>query len=228
MRIRFVAGMLLAVLVAACAGGPSAPPDTPFARASAAAPSGELTVFAAASLTDAFEAAAERYGQAHPDVSVAFNFASSSTLATQIVEGAPTDVFASANQTQMDVVEDAGLIADERTDFAGNSLQIAVEPGNPMGIESLQDLARHDATVVLAAEEVPAGAYAREALDAQGIGVDPVHVIPGAQQVDEVAAKPAADIHDAVARRDSAAQQLIEHIDVDCPEIRETVLGAHV
>lgn len=174
MRIRVVAGVLLVVLAAACGGGQAAPSEPgSTAATSSAAVSGALTVFAAASLTDAFEAAAEQLEQAHPGVSVAFSFASSSTLATQITEGAPADVFASANQTQMDVVEDAGLVAGERTDFAGNSLQIAVEPGNPKGVEDLRDLARDDVTVVLAAEEVPAGEYAREALDTQGIEVEP-------------------------------------------------------
>ncbi|HSJ45248.1 MAG TPA: molybdate ABC transporter substrate-binding protein [Euzebyales bacterium] len=175
MRIRIVLGVLLAVVGAACGGGQAAPSEAAspsVAATSSEALSGALTVFAAASLTGAFEAAAEQFEQAHPHVSVAFNFASSSTLATQIVEGAPADVFASANQPQMDVVEDAGLVA-ERTDLAGNSLQIAVEPGNPKGIDGLQDLARDDVTVVLAAEEVPAGEYGREALDAQDIDVEP-------------------------------------------------------
>jgi molybdate transport system substrate-binding protein len=172
-RIRVIAGLLLVVLLAACGGGQAASSGPGSTAADAAAVSGELTVFAASSLTDAFEAAAEQFEQAHPGVSMAFNFASSSTLATQITEGAPADVFASANQTQMDVVEDAGLVVGERTDFAGNSLQIAVEPGNPKGVEDLGDLARDDVTVVLAAEEVPAGEYAREALDAQGIEVEP-------------------------------------------------------
>lgn len=173
MRTRVVVGVLLALLLAACGGEQSAAPSEVASPTGSEALSGELTVFAAASLTDAFEAVGERFQQAHPDVDVAFNFASSSTLATQITERAPADVYASANQTQMDVVADADLVAGERTDFAGNSLQIAVEAGNPKEIEGLEDLARADVTLVLAAEEVPAGEYAREALDAQGIEVDP-------------------------------------------------------
>lgn len=130
-------------------------------------------MFAAASLTDAFEDLGERFEQVNPDVEVAFNFESSSTLATQIAEGAPADVFASASQVTMDTVDDAGLVAGECTDFAGNSLQIVVEPGNPKGIERLEDLAQPDLTVVLAAEQVPAGEYARQALDEQAIEVEP-------------------------------------------------------
>lgn len=173
MRIRVIAGLLLVVLLAACGGEQAASSGPGSTAPTAATASGAMTVFAAASLTDAFEAASEPFEQAHPGISMAFNFASSSTLATQITEGAPADVFASANQTQMDVVEDAGLVAGQRTDVVGNTLQIAVEPGNPKSIEGLQDLARDDVTVVLAAEEVPAGEYAREALDAQGIEVEP-------------------------------------------------------
>lgn len=173
MRMRMAVGPLLAVLLAACGGGQSAAHSEPASAATTDAVSGELTVFAAASLADAFEAVGERFEQAHPDVDVVFNFASSSTLATQITRGAPADVLASANQTQMDVVDDAGLVSGERTDVAGNSLQIAVEPGNPKDVEGLRDLARDDITVVLAAEEVPAGEYAREALDAQGIELNP-------------------------------------------------------
>lgn len=177
MRTRVVVGVLLALLLAACGGEQSAAPSQVASptgsEAASEALSGELTVFAAASLTDAFEVVGERFEQAHPDVDVAFSFASSSTLATQITQGAPADVYASANQTQMDVVADADLVAGERTDFAGNSLQIAVEPGNPKRIEGLEDLAHADVTLVLAAEEVPAGEYARDALDAQGIEVDP-------------------------------------------------------
>jgi molybdate transport system substrate-binding protein len=181
-RVRSVVALLFALLLAACGGGdqagaPSAPASPSAAGAASGsgsgAVSGEATVFAAASLTDAFEDIGERFEQANPDVDVAFNFESSSTLATQITEGAPADVFASASQATMDTVDEAGLVAGERTDFAGNSLQIAVEPGNPKGVESLEDLAQPDLTVVLAAEEVPAGEYARQALDEQGIEVEP-------------------------------------------------------
>lgn len=134
----------------------------------------ELTVFAAASLTDAFEAMGTAFERANPDARVTCNVASSSTLATQITQGAPADVFASANGTQMDVVADAGFIAGDPIDFAGNTLEIVVEDGNPLDIRRLEDLTRDDVTMVLAAEEVPAGQYAREALDSQGLDMHPV------------------------------------------------------
>ncbi len=174
----------LAVLLAACGSGQAASPQvgtrddgrtaTASGQASGQALSGQLTVFAASSLTDAFEDLGERFTQTNPDVEVAFNFGSSSTLATQIVEGgAPADVFASASQAQMDVVGDAELLAGESQVFTGNTLEIAVEPGNPLNIRSLEDLARPDVTTVLAAEEVPAGEYTRHALDVAGIQVTP-------------------------------------------------------
>ncbi len=144
----------LLVLLAGCGGG-------------SAEAGGEVLVFAAASLTEAFGEIEEAFVAANPGATVTFNFAGSQTLATQINEGAPADVFASANQTQMDVVGEAG------EPFIANVLQIAVEPGNPLGIETLEDLARPDVTLVMAAEEVPAGQYAREALDAAGVTVDP-------------------------------------------------------
>lgn len=186
MRIRVVAAVLLTLLLAACGGGQSASAggaSPPGPEAGSKVPSGELTVFAAASLTDAFGEIARRFEQEHPEVDVALNFESSSTLATQITQGAPADVFASANEAQMDVVADAGLVTGERTDFAGNSLQIAVEPGNPKGVDNLRDLARDDVTAVLAAEEVPAGEYARQALDALQINVDPASLETDARAV---------------------------------------------
>ena len=140
-----------------------------------AAPQSEarLTVFAAASLTDAFEAIAGDFSAAHPEVEVELNFGSSSTLATQITQGAPVDVFASANRQQMEALEAAAVVAGPPADFAGNALAIAVEAGNPLGITSLRDLARPDVTLVLADVAVPAGQYAREMLDRQAVAVTP-------------------------------------------------------
>lgn len=135
--------------------------------------SGELIVFAAASLTDAFDALSDAFVGANPEVEVVFNHAGSQTLASQIDEGAPSDVFASANDTQMDAVAAAGNLAGEPETFTANLLAIAVEPGNPLGISGLEDLADPGLVLVLPAEEVPAGQYAREALDAAGIEVAP-------------------------------------------------------
>lgn len=134
--------------------------------------SGELTVFAAASLTDAFTELESSFEAEHPDLDVIFNFASSSTLATQAVEGAPVDVFASANDTQMAVVTDADL-ATGPAEFTTNVLEIVVEAGNPLGIADLEDLTDPDVILVLAAPEVPAGQFADEMLTEQGIEVTP-------------------------------------------------------
>jgi molybdate transport system substrate-binding protein len=153
----------LALPLAGCGGGgPSG--------GSSASP-GELKVFAAASLTAAFGRLAERYTAATGGTKVTFNFAGSQALATQIRQGAPADVFASADTASMDKVRD--LVGTPHS-FAGNLLQIVVETGNPKGVTGLDDLARGDLKVVLAAEEVPAGRYAGQILDRAGVRVRPV------------------------------------------------------
>lgn len=135
--------------------------------------SGEVVVFAAASLADAFSELAEGFAAANPGVDVLTNHAGSQQLAVQITQGAPADVFASADPTQMEVVASAGLLDGEAEALATNTLALVVEAGNPLGIGGLVDLARDDLVVVLAAEQVPAGAYAREALAAAGVEVQP-------------------------------------------------------
>ena len=172
-RIRtLVVGIAALVLLAACSGaGTTATAE----ERSDGTVSGEITVFAAASLSDAFTELGTAFERAHPTTTVTFNFAGSQQLATQIAtDGAPADVFASANGTQMDVVADAGLVSGAPAVFARNRLEIVVEPGNPADVAALDDLGREDVTVVLAADGVPAGQYAREALDAAGVAVRPV------------------------------------------------------
>ena len=126
--------------------------------------SGTVIVFSAASLTDAFTEIGESFMAAKPEVEVEFNFQGSSALRTQIEEGAPADVFASANTAHMDALVDAGL-AQEPTLFVHNSLVIIAPSDNRAGIESLADLANPGLKLVLAAEEVPVGGYSREMLD---------------------------------------------------------------
>jgi len=137
-------------------------------------PSGEVLVFAAASLTEAFDALADAFVDTNPQAAVTLNLAGSQTLASQIAEGAPADVFASANTTQMDAVAEAVELAGAPQVFTANRLAIVVEEGNPLGIERLADLAGEDLLLVLPAVEVPAGRYARQALDAAGVAVTPV------------------------------------------------------
>lgn len=131
----------------------------------------EITVFAAASLTDAFTELGEEFTARHPDVTVTFSFAGSQDLVAQLEQGAPADVLATADTQTMELV--GGLTGAPET-FAGNKLAIAVAPGNPEGIEGIDDLARDGLKVVLAAPEVPAGKYAEQILERAGVTVTPV------------------------------------------------------
>lgn len=125
-----------------------------------------LTVFAAASLADAFTQMGKQFDAANPGVTTEFNFAGSNQLATQINEGAPADVFASANITQMDAVVESGMAAaDAPVLFVTNRLVVVIPADNPGEIQSLQDLAEPGKLIVLAAEEVPVGRYSLEFLD---------------------------------------------------------------
>lgn len=128
-----------------------------------------VTVFAAASLTDVFREIGKTFEQAHPGVTVTFNFAASSTLATQIIEKAPAQVFASADEANMKKVLDAGDAKSAAKVFATNRLVIAVPKGNAAHIASLADLSRQDVTVALAGPQVPAGKYAVEAFAKAGV-----------------------------------------------------------
>jgi molybdate transport system substrate-binding protein len=118
-----------------------------------------LTVFAAASLSDAFEALAAQFEADHPGVDVLFNFGASSSLAAQIVEGAPADVFASANETQMNTARTGGRITGQPRIFAQNRLVLIVPAHNPARITSLRDLARPGVQLMVAAPNVPARVY---------------------------------------------------------------------
>jgi molybdate transport system substrate-binding protein len=164
-RIRLAAVLTVAALVlAACGGGDRPSGDLPGS-------SDELKVFAAASLTAAFTELGQRYTSANGGTKVTFNFAGSQALATQIQQSAPADVFASADTTNMDKVKD--LVGTPQS-FASNLLAIVVEKGNPKGVEGLDDLGNSDLKVVLAAEDVPAGRYAKQVLDKAGVSVTPV------------------------------------------------------
>jgi len=130
---------------------------------------GRVLVSAAASLRDAFGEIERAFESAHPRVDVVLNLGSSSTLRAQILEGAPVDVFASANVANMDQVVAAGAVPGEPRIFARNLLVIAVPRGNPAGVRGLQDFAREELLLGLCAEEVPCGAFARQALARAGV-----------------------------------------------------------
>ncbi|MGX1310822.1 molybdate transport system substrate-binding protein [Streptomyces calvus] len=138
------------------------------------APSGTLTVFAAASLKESFTALGERFEKEHPGTEVTFNFGGSDALAAGITNGAPADVFAAASTRTMRLVTDAGDTAGEPSTFARNRLEIATVPGNPHRIGSLRDLAAPGLKVVLCDRAVPCGAAARTALTAGGVDLTPV------------------------------------------------------
>jgi len=134
---------------------------------------GTVTVFAAASLTDVFTELGQQLEDQHPGLDVQFTFAGSSALATQLTQGAPADVFASADTDQMDVVTNNGIVSRAPALFATNTLEIAVPPGNPGGITGLADLADPARTIALCAAEVPCGAAAAQVFDAAGLTAAP-------------------------------------------------------
>lgn len=131
--------------------------------------SGELVVSAAASLTDVLADLEDRFEAANPGVEVTVNVAGSQTLVRQVEDGAPVGVLAVADPALLERVETAG----PTTVFAGNTLAIAVPPGNPRRVRALADLADPSLRLVLPAPEVPAGRYARVALDRAGVTVAP-------------------------------------------------------
>jgi molybdate transport system substrate-binding protein len=157
------AAVAVALITGAC-GEPRSNPEGP----------GAITIFAAASLTEAFTRLGDDFQSAHPGTRVTFNFAGSAQLATQINEGAPADVFAAASPATMKTVTDAGNADGAPVVFARNQLVIAVPNGNPEGITGLADLTRPGLKVALCAEQVPCGAAAGEALDDAAVPLTPV------------------------------------------------------
>lgn len=133
--------------------------------------SGDIVVFAAASLTESFTEIGQVFMAEQPDSEVTFSFGASSDLVTQINEGAPADVFASADQGNMAKLTDAGNNGSEPVVFATNSLEIVVEPGNPKGIAGLADLEDRELIVVLCDPDVPIGRYSSQVFTESGVAV---------------------------------------------------------
>jgi molybdate transport system substrate-binding protein len=161
--------VVAAGLFAACGGTASSPAASP----SASALSGTVSIFAAASLTDAFKALGASFHGAHPGVTVQYNFAGTPTLVTQIEQGAQADVFASADTTNMDKLKADGFTAGTAQVFAHNQLEIVAAAGNPRGITGLADLARPGLIYISEAATVPAGKYSLQALAKAGVTVTP-------------------------------------------------------
>lgn len=184
-----MAGLIAVTCLAAmtaCSGGfPASGGISPSAAASSTSSStaasgqvtskitGKITVLAAASLTESFTTIGKNFEAAHPGTSVVFSFGSSSTLATQVNQGAPADVYASADQRTMQMVTSAGQATDPKL-FATNTLEIAVPPGNPGKISGLADFADSKKKTVLCAKEVPCGAAAQQVFTLAKINAKPV------------------------------------------------------
>jgi molybdate transport system substrate-binding protein len=161
-RRRLIAGLVV-VALAGCGSANGAPSG-----------GGTVTVFAAASLTEAFTKIGKDFEAANPGTAVRFNFAGSAALATQINQGAPADVLASAAPANLKTVTDAGNGAGPATTFAKNQLVIAVPKGNPKGVKGLTDLTGPGVKVALCAEQVPCGAAATRVLATAGVKLTPV------------------------------------------------------
>ena len=171
--VALAAGALVVVLTGCGPGG------TPSSTSGSAgdlpgAATATLTVFAAASLSSTFTTLGQQFEATHPGTRVTFSFAGSSDLVTQLQQGAPADVFASADTTNMDKATADALVSGSPATFASNTLEIAVPPENPAGITSLRDLARPGVKLVLCAPAVPCGRAAEKVETATGVTLEPV------------------------------------------------------
>ncbi|MGH3874608.1 MAG: molybdate ABC transporter substrate-binding protein [Pseudonocardiaceae bacterium] len=169
-----LAGLAVGLTLAGCGdsqAGSGAPARVP------------VTVLAGSSLKDVFTTLERQFETANPGADLRFSFGGSSDLATQIVNGAPADVFASANEKQMKVVADAGKVAGTSKPFTSNVLTIVVPPGNPKGIRSFADLAKPDVTELVCAPQVPCGAATEQIEKATKIKLRPASEEPDVRSV---------------------------------------------
>lgn len=180
---RWVAGLLAGGLLLAGCGTNEGSDGSGGSDDSAAQQRATVTVLAAASLTDVFGQLEPAFERANPGADVQFSFAGSSSLAQQIVNGAPADVFASANKKQMGVVTGAGLVTGEPQVFTTNVLTIVVPPGNPKQITTFADVARPDVTEVVCAPQVPCGAATEKIEQSTGVQLSPASEEPDVRSV---------------------------------------------
>ena len=169
-RLVSVVVAVLGILLSACSAEPQA--TAPIASPESSAKDGNITVLAAASLTEAFTQIGKSFEATNPGRAVTFSFGSSATLATQIVQGAPADVFAAASPATMETVTTAGAAKSPR-DFVSNTLEIVVVKGNPHKITGLADFADESKQIALCAPQVPCGAAAIKAFAAAKIVPQP-------------------------------------------------------
>lgn len=169
-----VAASLLLAGCASSAGAPAASPGGEATASGSDAVHGTITVFAAASLRSTFTELGKRFEEAHPGTTVTFSFAGSSDLVTQLSEGAPADVFASADEANLRKAQKAGVTEGDPVDFATNVLAIAVPPGNPAHVSVFADLARPGVHTVVCAPQVPCGAATAAVESSSGVTLSPV------------------------------------------------------
>lgn len=177
-RLRPFAALAIAATVALGLAACTAPDAGSGASAPAGSdtegPTGSITVFAAASLQQTFTTLGKQFETANPGASIRFSFAGSSDLVTQIQNGAPADVFASADEANMAKLSSTDLASGSPRDFATNVLEIAVAPGNPKGITDLDDLTAPGVQLVTCAAPVPCGAATAKVESASGVDLEPV------------------------------------------------------
>lgn len=165
-----------ALLAGACGsddGDGTAAPSGPAQPPAADAPTGTVTVLAAASLTESFETLADQLGDTYPDLEIVYSFGPSSGLVEQLLAGAPADVLATADTKTMDDAVAGGVVDGEPHIFARNTLALAVPAGNPGGVTGLADLANPDLRIAICEPQVPCGGAAQRLLDAAGVTAAP-------------------------------------------------------
>lgn len=176
-RLVLVSLAAFGFLAASCGSDSSESSPSSAAPVSAVAPeptvTGDITVFAASSLTEAFTELGDQFMKDNPGAKLTFNFAGSGALVTQISQGAPADVFASADNTNMTKLTDAGENKGEPVTIAKNSMEIIVEKGNPKAIKTVADLAAPGLIVVLCADTVPCGKNAATVLSNAAVTLTP-------------------------------------------------------
>ena len=170
---RLLAALAAGLVAAGCGSSGAGTATSPSASPTAASKlTGSLTVLAAASLTEAFNDTKAGLEKEYSGLHLTYSFAGSQALVTQVTNGAPADVIATADQTSMQKLVTASLV-ETPTVFAHNKLEIVVPPGNPKAIKGLSDLAAAGLTVVLADPSVPVGKFAAQALQKAGVTVTP-------------------------------------------------------
>lgn len=186
--VAVAAAAAAALALSACSSSDEPSTQTGGSSVTAPAPAGSgggttLTVFAAASLTESFGALGKEFEAQHPGTTVKFSFLGSSTLVQQLTNGAKADVFASADQTNMDKATQGGVIDGQPTLFATNKLVIATAPGNPKGIKSFADLNKPGVTVVTCAAQVPCGSATKKVEQNTGVTLKPASEEQDVKQV---------------------------------------------